>query len=52
MDANDLARIAALEMQTHGFLPAFGPDVWRELESTSSKRSEPSERSRRPFLSR
>jgi exoribonuclease-2 len=41
MDANDLARIAALEMQSHGFRSAFGPDVWRELESTPSSRSEP-----------
>jgi len=36
MDANDLARIAALEMQSHGFRPEFGPEVARELQGSSS----------------
>jgi len=35
MDANDLARIAALEMQSHGFRPEFGPEVARELQGSS-----------------
>jgi exoribonuclease-2 len=34
MNADDLARIAAVEMQNLGFRPAFGPDVLRELERT------------------
>lgn len=33
MDAAELARIAALEMQTHGLLPEFGPDVLREVQA-------------------
>jgi len=36
MDADELARIAALEMQNHGFRPAFGDDVRRELERAPS----------------
>ncbi|WP_374563010.1 RNB domain-containing ribonuclease [Ideonella sp.] len=33
MDAAELAHIAALEMQTHGLLPEFGPDVLREVQA-------------------
>ena len=37
MDAHDLARIAALEMQRHGFRSEFGPEVVRELQRTPSQ---------------
>ena len=32
MDAADLARIAALEMQTHGLQPVYAPEVLREVQ--------------------
>jgi len=35
MDAAELARIAALEMQTHGLQPDFGPDVLREVRASA-----------------
>jgi VacB/RNase II family 3'-5' exoribonuclease len=35
MDAAELARIAALEMQTHGLQPDFGPAVLREVQASA-----------------
>lgn len=37
MDAAELARIAALEMQTHGLQPAFGPGVLQEVQASADR---------------
>jgi exoribonuclease-2 len=35
MDAAELSRIAALEMQTHGLLPMYAPEALREAQAAS-----------------